>query len=94
LKTDVQVQLNVDSAVTTSTLIQDIQKYAGFDIGAVYAPGIDELRKFMTVNIYWGAVDATPTTVEKIAYRQFWLSRTSLTLGKSLGDLSAMIIRA
>jgi hypothetical protein len=73
------VQMNVNSVTT------DLQKYAGFDIGAIYAPRLNELRDFFVGNIYlFGPVDLDPNGVANVN----WKSRLSLALGVSLGDLS------
>ena len=70
-----------DDMPTDST---SIEKYAGFDIGAMHLPAIDELRGFYTVNIYFGAVGETPEPF----FSKDVLKRLSLVAGGSFKDIS------
>jgi hypothetical protein len=73
------VQLN-----DTATSTQDLNKYAGFDVGALYAPRINELRQYDMVHIYpWGPVELS--TNGQVPF----LQRLSLAVGASIGDLSS-----
>ena len=65
--------------------VQDLQRYAGIDIGGLYAPSIDELRQFLLINIYFGAVDDKPRRFS--SSQDFWVSRFSLSVGAEMGDL-------
>lgn len=74
--------VEMDATVDTS----DLEKYAGFDVGAIYVPRIDELRQFFTVNVYpFGPVELGATGLLKGGIR----SRLSLAFGMSLGDFSS-----
>jgi len=81
---DVIAQLNQGVQLSQSSTTQDVNKYAGFDVGALYAPRISELREFNMVHIYpWGPVELD--TSGKIPFTNRW----SLALGASIGDLSS-----
>ncbi len=72
-----------------SDIVSDLKKYAGFDVGALYAYRLSELRSFAMVHIYFGPVqlktDAPPSDPGKAG----WLKqRLSLTFGVALKDLS------
>jgi hypothetical protein len=83
LQLQVVAGVDVTASVIEAALIQDLQKYAGFDAGALYVPRLHELRGFFTVNIYpFGPVNLTPEG--SIKSRDRW----SLTFGISTGDIS------
>ena len=52
--------LPVSLQLTDVSTVQDFAKYAGVDVGALYAPPAKSLRSFFTVNVYLGAVEDTP----------------------------------
>ena len=72
-------------------VVCDLQKYAGFDVGALYAPRLNELRSFAMVHIYLGPVQlktggAPPKPGSGLTE---WLrQRASLAFGMALKDLS------
>src|ERR1022692_3733394 len=72
-------------------VVCDLQKYAGFDVGALYAPRLNELRSFAMVHIYLGPVQlktggAPPKPGSGLTD---WLrQRASLAFGMALKDLS------
>jgi hypothetical protein len=81
---DVVAQLSQGVQLSNvSTDTQDLNKYAGFDVGALYAPRINELRQYDMVHIYpWGPVELG--TNGDVPFRQRW----SIAVGVSVGDLS------
>jgi hypothetical protein len=83
-KVDVIAQLSQGVELTQVTDTADLNKYAGFDAGAIYVPRISELRQFDMVHIYpFGPVELdTSGGVPKKA-------RLSIALGASIGDLSS-----
>jgi hypothetical protein len=81
---DVAANLAVSIGATASDITADLKKYAGFDVGALYAPRLHELRSFATVNIYWGPVSLHPDK----GTRSPLLERLSLTFGMALKDVS------
>jgi hypothetical protein len=90
-ETDVtQFQINVSADLTVGAqanaddVAADLKKYAGFDVGALYAPRLNELRSFATVNIYFGSVALHPEKGTRLVY---W-ERLSLTFGMALKDVS------
>jgi hypothetical protein len=81
---DVVAQLSQGVALTQSSTTQDINKYAGFDAGALYAPRINELRGYYMVHIYpFGPVELAASGKLNA------LDRWSIALGESSGDLSS-----
>jgi len=82
---EVSVQIVLSAEVSVLTRVQDLQRYAGIDIGGLYAPSIDELRQFLLINIYFGAVDDKPRRFS--SSQDFWVSRFSLSVGAEMGDL-------
>jgi len=85
-QTDVVAQLSAGVQMQTNTVTSDFAKYAGFDVGAIDIPKINELRQFLIVNIYpFGPVDLDTNNVALVD----WRSRFSLALGASVGDLSS-----
>lgn len=81
---DVVAQLNQGVVLSQSSTTQDLNKYAGFDAGALYAPRINELRGFYMVHIYpTGPVDLD--TSGRIPF----LDRWSIAVGASTGDISS-----
>jgi len=81
---DVIAQLSQGVALTQSSTTQDLNKYAGFDAGALYAPRINELRGYYMVHVYpWGPVELD--TNGHIPP----LDRWSIAFGESTGDLSS-----
>lgn len=67
----------------------DLQKYAGFDVGALYAPRLSELRSFALVDIYFGPVQLkTGSPPPKAGFGEWLHQRTSLAFGMALKDLS------
>jgi hypothetical protein len=84
---DVVAALTADAVVDLSTSTQDLAKYAGFDVGAIYIPRIEELRQFFMVHVYpWGPLELETNNVAAI---KGWKSRVSLAFGASIGDISA-----
>jgi len=84
LAINVAADLSVDVGTTADDVTEDLKKYAGFDVGALYIPRLHELREFATVNIYFGSVSLQPSN----GTRSFFLERLSLTFGMALGDMS------
>ena len=81
---NVVAQLNQAVQLSQSSSTQDLNKYAGFDAGALYVPRINELRQFYMVHIYpWGPVELS--TAGGIPFLERW----SLAIGASVGDLSS-----
>ena len=81
---DVIAQLSQGVQLSQSSTTQDLNKYAGFDVGALYVPRISELREFNMVHIYpWGPVELD--TSGKILFLERW----SIAVGASFGDLSS-----
>src|ERR1022692_3812957 len=72
-------------------VVCDLQKYAGFDVGALYSPRLNELRSFAMVHIYLGPFQlktggAPPKPGSGLTE---WLrQRASLAFGMALKDLS------
>ena len=63
----------------------DLEKYAGFDAGAVYVYRLDELRHFFTINIHpFGPVELDTQGL----LTGGWRKRFSITFGVSTGDFS------
>jgi len=81
---DVSANLTVGVQASADDITSDLKKYAGFDVGALYAPRLNELRSFATVNIYFGSVALHPEKGTRLVY---W-ERLSLTFGMALKDLS------
>ena len=84
---DILVKVNFSGFTETT----DVKTYYGIDIGAIRLPELDELRSFSTVNIYFGAAEATPEpfSVESWgSFGRFLGKRSSLTVGFSLNDIS------
>ena len=80
-------------------VVCDLQKYAGFDAGALYSFRLNELRSFAMVHIYFGPVqlktggrppksDTTGGTPPKSDTWEWLRQRTSLAFGMALKDLS------
>jgi hypothetical protein len=70
-------------------VVCDLQKYAGFDVGALYSFRLNELRSFAMVHVYFGPVQlktggAPPKSGRGEGLRQ----RASLAFGMALKDLS------
>ena len=83
-KVDVVAQLSQGVQLTQVTDTADLNKYAGFDVGAMYAPRINELRQFDMVHIYpFGPVELD--TSGGVPFKGRW----SIALGASVGDLSS-----
>ena len=72
-----------------SDVVSDLKKYAGFDVGALYAYRLSELRSFAMVHIYLGPVqlktDAPPL---KPGRCESIRERVSLAFGMALKDVS------
>jgi hypothetical protein len=84
LAINVAATLSVDVGATADDITEDLKKYAGFDVGALYVPRLQELRSFATVNIYFGSVALHPENGQRLI---FW-ERVSLSFGMALKDLS------
>lgn len=83
--------VSVQAGGSTTGSTAAIEKFAGFDYGAVYAPRINELRQFATMNIYAGSVTddpAKPLCGDDKKKRCFVQQRVSLTLGITISDIS------
>jgi hypothetical protein len=65
-----------------SALVDDLKKYAGFDVGALYGYRLNDLRSYAMVNIYLGPVSLKPDAPYPSA------KRLSLAFGMALKDLS------
>ena len=72
--------VEMDATVDTS----DLEKYAGFDVGAIYVPRVDELRQFFMVHVY----PLGPVELDTNGPLKGGWSRFSLAFGMSLGDFS------
>jgi hypothetical protein len=83
---DVSASITLDANKQEEAGVQDFQKYAGVDAGAIYIPSVKSLMSYVTFNIYFGSVDETPPHATGVA--QFLQQRFSLTLGVAVGDLS------
>jgi hypothetical protein len=75
-------------------VVCDLQKYAGFDVGALYSFRLSELRTFAMIHIYLGPVQmkvgATPSKSDP-SKSDFWegvRQRASLAFGMALKDIS------
>jgi hypothetical protein len=66
-----------------SAIVADLKKYAGFDVGALYAYRVNDLRSYAMVNIYLGPV-SLKTSDEGPASK----ARFSLAFGMAIKDLS------
>jgi hypothetical protein len=83
---DVIAQVNTGVQLDVPSVTTDLQKYAGFDVGAVYVPRINELRQFFMINVYpFGPVELDTQGLLPRA----WKARASIAFGLSLADLSA-----
>lgn len=72
--------------MNVATVTADLQKYAGFDAGAVYVPRLNELRDSLTAHIYlFGPVDLDPNGVANVN----WKNRLSIAIGATRGEISA-----
>jgi len=72
-----------------SDMVSDLKKYAGFDVGALYAYRLSELRSFAIVHIYLGPVQLkTDAPAPKPGVGEWLRQRTSLAFGMALKDLS------
>src|SRR5271157_5908298 len=70
-------------------VVCDLQKYAGFDAGALYSFRLSELRSFFLVHIYFGSVSARPGAPPPKHTAGEWLrQRASLAFGMALSDIS------
>jgi hypothetical protein len=68
----------------------DLQKYAGFDVGALYSFRLSELRSFFVANVYFGSVQLRPGAPQPKPGPGEWLrQRVSLAFGVALADLSS-----
>jgi len=83
---EITAEFSMSSEMIASSTTQDIQKYAGVDVGAVYAPRLNEFRKFFIVSIYYGAVDDKP--LEGKGVWEYCRNRFSFSIGWDAGDLS------
>lgn len=88
IKDELTAEVSVVAEAQASALVQDLQRYAGLDIGTLYSPGAEELRSFMLVNIYFGAVDDKPLPLSTNQWLRTLQTRASLTVGYDLGDMS------
>lgn len=101
LKGTIQKDILVEANLSSISETKEVKKYYGIDIGAIHLPKLDELRSFSTLNIYFGAAEATPEPLSfepwescktflswgESAGRFLW-KRSSLTVGFSLNDIS------
>ena len=94
LKTSLSAVLTGSSSLAVgndqqSDEVSDLKKYAGFDVGALYAYRLSELRTFAMVHIYFGTVqlktDAPPL---KPGAGEWLRQRLSLAFGMALKDIS------
>jgi hypothetical protein len=70
-------------------VVCDLQKYAGFDVGALYSFRLSELRSFAMVHIYFGPVQLkTGGTPPKPGGGEWLRQRTSLAFGMAMQDIS------
>jgi hypothetical protein len=70
-------------------VVCDLQKYAGFDVGALYAYRLNDLRSFAMVHIYFGPVQLKTGAAPPKAGAGEWLrQRASFALGMALKDIS------
>jgi hypothetical protein len=70
-------------------VVCDLQKYAGFDVGALYSFRLNELRSFAMVHNYFGPVQLkTGATAPKSSLGERLRQRASLAFGMALKDLS------
>ena len=64
----------------------DLEKYAGFDVGVLYTPRVDELRQYFMIHIYpTGTVELEPGKIRGGRVR----NRLSIAVGVSFGDVSS-----
>lgn len=72
-----------------SAVVSDLKKYAGFDVGALYAYRLNELRSFAMVHIYFGPIQLKTDAPPGQPGRWEWMrQRVSLTFGIALKDIS------
>jgi hypothetical protein len=71
-----------------SDVVCDLQKYAGFDIGALYSSRLSELRAFAMVHIYFGPVQMKTVSVTNSGFWEGVRQRTSMAFGVALQDIS------
>lgn len=84
LQREVLASINLSSTVIDSVEVQELMKFAGFDVGAMYVPRLHEMRGFAMLSIYpTGPVSLTPEGGFK-KLRDRW----SLVFGMSTGDIS------
>lgn len=70
-------------------VVCDLQKYAGFDVGALYSFRLSELRAFAVVHIYFGPIQLkTGGALPKPGAGEWLRQRTSLAFGMAVKDLS------
>jgi hypothetical protein len=74
---------------TQTDVVSDLLKYAGFDVGALYAYRLSELRSFAMVHIYLGPIQMkTDAPPPKPGPKEWLRQRVSLGFGMALKDLS------
>ena len=79
---DLVLEISQTASLEQAVSTTDLEKYAGFDVGALYVPRIEELRSFFTINVYpFGPVELNPAGLTLP-------QRISLTAGVSIGDIS------
>ena len=86
LKGLISAKITTSLAVTASSGVKDFEKYAAVDLGVAWIPGIEELRSFVTVNIYLGPVEERPYT--KGIWKETLRQTISLTAGYAFADIS------
>lgn len=75
------VERSIESATPVGCQAGDICKYFGVDVGALWLPARDELRKVITINIYPGKVGRSPS-------EDTYSKRLSVAVSYDVGDIS------
>ena len=60
---DLVARLTLSKQLSEVSTVEDFAKYAGIDVGVLYAPPIQSLRGYFTINVYLGSVEDTPAPV-------------------------------
>ena len=66
--------------------VRDFEKYASVDLGVAWIPGIEDLRTFVTVNVYLGRVEERPYI--KGGFLEAMRQTVSFTGGYAFADIS------
>jgi hypothetical protein len=81
--------LPVSLQLTDVSTVQDFAKYAGIDVGALYAPPARSLRSFFTINVYLGSVEDSPAAATPC--QDGVSSKSMKALGRRIADAQKRI---